>query len=356
MNKINASKKKYFSGYSLIEVLVALALSGMLLAGISKIFIASDKLSKRSQAYTELQESGRVGLQLMSRDIRNAGFWGCAQTDNGQLNKLNMLDTTDADYHPGMDFTDLFKTVEGLNNTIGSILGTTLIPKPGSDYIILRGATPLTAFKLTKAPKDTVADNSIEIMQGASIERGQRLMLTNCKAMAFFTNTAKNVQDTGIIEFKKKNLSNDGAVNNIQDGMDVEFDIDSQLVEPYTKQYLISKSQSINEDGSIGYSLYLIRDYGEPQELVRNVVDMQIEYGVGTNGSVTERLSADEISSWESVISVYITLSTESTSTFHKTTVESASEFNDPNRQRASFVDKKPLTRTYTTAVKIRNR
>lgn len=64
------------SGFSLVEMMVALTVSVVLLLGVSNVIISS------SQSYGELTrssqqlENGRYALQVLRDDIRHAGFYG----------------------------------------------------------------------------------------------------------------------------------------------------------------------------------------------------------------------------------------------------------------------------------------
>lgn len=73
----NSSLRKR-SGYSLVEVMIALSLALMILAGImaSLIFIIGSSISVGN--YIDMNKEGRLALEVMGRDIRNA-----AEIDDG---------------------------------------------------------------------------------------------------------------------------------------------------------------------------------------------------------------------------------------------------------------------------------
>lgn len=424
MNKINAYHKSSQFGYSLIEILVAMALSGMLLTGVIKIFVSSNNLSRTSQDYTEVQESGRVGLQLMSRDIRNADYWGCYKlvqnntfVVDGVSVFINLLDQEDPDYSEAMapyywihdqntsiDTPDLtvqeLLSVSGvdnyrINNQIGGIT-----VKEGSDSISLRSTIPPPNVQVLTDPDDpdhpfmTFAEGNrpsrFYINPGAPIDQGERVFVTDCTHALLFTNTAADTENSGILEMQAINLPNDGAVNNGYAGYVHEhtFKKDSSLLILQTKEYFIGESQSINPDDTQGYSLYVMIDGGVPEELVRNVVDLQIEYGWGKEisrefgkyinialdndsrtafnfrvrnqpnpdvadnylyTSVLERGVPELPRQWDRVISVTTTLKTESTSNISGRRNRDA----DIDTERK---DRKKLQRSYTKTTNIRNR
>ena len=65
------------SGFSLIEIMIALSIGVFLLGGIVQIFSASQQTYRMQRNLARLQENGRFALDFLARDIRMAGYWGC---------------------------------------------------------------------------------------------------------------------------------------------------------------------------------------------------------------------------------------------------------------------------------------
>ena len=61
-------------GFSLIELLIALAVTSILLVGIFNIFLSQHKAYTSQDQIVEMQENVRAAMDIMSRDIRMAGF------------------------------------------------------------------------------------------------------------------------------------------------------------------------------------------------------------------------------------------------------------------------------------------
>lgn len=62
------------SGFTLVELLVTLAISGLLLAAVSKLFISSNKMYTVQEQVLRIQQDVRYGLDTIARDIRMAGY------------------------------------------------------------------------------------------------------------------------------------------------------------------------------------------------------------------------------------------------------------------------------------------
>lgn len=66
-------------GFTLIEMMVALAISTLLLMGVVALFISSRASYETTEQLSRIQENGRFSLDQFATDIRSAGFQGCAR-------------------------------------------------------------------------------------------------------------------------------------------------------------------------------------------------------------------------------------------------------------------------------------
>ena len=67
-------KRLNSKGVTLIELLVALVICGMVAAGIYQVFIAQSKAYTVQEQVTEVQQSVRSAMEILLRDLRMAGF------------------------------------------------------------------------------------------------------------------------------------------------------------------------------------------------------------------------------------------------------------------------------------------
>ena len=63
-------------GFSVIELMIALVLVGILLGGLMQLFLSSKQNFAAAGNLSRLQETGRSALQLLSEDIRRSGYLG----------------------------------------------------------------------------------------------------------------------------------------------------------------------------------------------------------------------------------------------------------------------------------------
>lgn len=71
------------SGFTLLEVFIALALSGMVMASIYSAFKSQQDTYKAQDQIVEMQQNGRAGLNLMVRELRMAGLDPSGAADAG---------------------------------------------------------------------------------------------------------------------------------------------------------------------------------------------------------------------------------------------------------------------------------
>ena len=87
-----------YKGFTLIEILIALLLSSVLLAGMISIFINFKQTYRVQDNLSRIQENGILALELMGRDIRMLGYWGCLKASTGDLYVDNSRLTLKAAY------------------------------------------------------------------------------------------------------------------------------------------------------------------------------------------------------------------------------------------------------------------
>jgi len=69
-------RTNYFNvrGVTLIELLIGLVICGIVIAGIYRVFVAQSKAYSVQDQVVEVQQSVRSAMELISRDLRMAGF------------------------------------------------------------------------------------------------------------------------------------------------------------------------------------------------------------------------------------------------------------------------------------------
>ena len=64
------------SGFSLVELMIALVLGTLIVGGMISVFISSKQTYNNNDRLARLQENGRMALYYLTNDLRHANFWG----------------------------------------------------------------------------------------------------------------------------------------------------------------------------------------------------------------------------------------------------------------------------------------
>jgi type IV pilus assembly protein PilW len=72
--KMKDRNRLNIKGMTLIELLVALVICGMVVAGIYRVFVAQSKAYTVQDQVVEVQQSVRSAMEILLRDLRMAGF------------------------------------------------------------------------------------------------------------------------------------------------------------------------------------------------------------------------------------------------------------------------------------------
>src|SRR5687768_5202748 len=139
------------AGFSLVEIMVSLVISLFILGGAVTILVQNQQNYRQNDDFGRLQENARFAMDLITGDLRMAGFWGCpAKIANQLVGSVpgmtgyipgNLLDTTYAidGYDDGGGGTWAAQGNVDLAATIW----------PGTDAIVIRklrnGGTPIAA-------------------------------------------------------------------------------------------------------------------------------------------------------------------------------------------------------------------
>lgn len=247
------------TGFSLVEIMLAMALGLILLAGISQVYLGFKRTYRAQENIARLQENGRFATDILSKNIRMAGYGGCLR-DN------------------------LAAGIRGFNSTnLPSYLQGKVVS--GTDVIVIEKADVGITHLITDIAD---AANVIEVANNPATKSNPELFIADCSHHNKFQTTS----------FGKKIIKTNVPLT--------DYKRSDTEVAQYTKvTYFIGKTSYENTT-----ALYSITNQGRKEELIAGVKNMQIKYGVDTNGNgiVDSYYSAAQILTWDKVLSVEITL------------------------------------------------
>jgi type IV pilus assembly protein PilW len=276
------SSKRKQSGISLVEILIAMLLGLVLTGGILQMFSSTRQTNRVHEATARMQENGRMALEVISREVRMADFWGCA---SDITNIVNNLDNSGAGF---VDFAG-----GGLAGTEGA--------SGAPDTLILRGGSS-SGLNL-EPPYGPQASANIKVSAGNDLEQGDIIFISDCGNGDIFQVTNANPGGTGTIVHNTGSTSDPGNYNVSNPGcpganahcLSKVYGADASLFNVQETTYNIGV-------GSEGQPAL----FRNGAEYLDGVEDFQVLYGEDTDASSAANyfVAADQIADMNNVVSI----------------------------------------------------
>ncbi len=273
---ISFAPRRHVRGLTLIELMISLALSGVLITGVFTLYLDSKKTDRVGTALARIQESGRFGTEFMAKDIRMTGYQGCASPGDVALNII-------AKNPPTSNFaaTSLrgFEVTNG-NWATGTEFDNTAIEaraRIGSDVIAIQRATSdntqLVGNMATLNANIQINDNTM------ALKADDIIMISDCEYADLFraTNVSKGSGKVTIAHANSTNTTNK---------LSKLYNEDAKVLRFTSTVYFVADTGRRDIAGQPVYALYRQTDNMLTaglsftiEELVEGVESMQILYG-----------------------------------------------------------------------------
>ncbi len=320
-------------GMTLVEIMVAITISLVLLSGVIQIFVNNKQTYRVQEEMSRVQENGRFAMHFLTKEIRMAGFTGCASASN-------VTNIADVDNDNNADEAADFSTggINGLEqadlpfNITDAVELAEEDVNAGTDVLIIKRGTDtgvrLTGNMLTQNAQLQMSTATVNGLFSAN----DILVIADCEKTDIFA--ANNVSDGA----GTTTIAHSTAVNT-----------DNNLSKLYGTDATVMKFENFtfyiaNNPADIP-SLYRKRLGNAAiitEELVEGVEDMEILFGEDTDADRTANryVAADTADlNMANVVSIRITLTLRT--------------LRPILRADATFGN---VLRTYTTTTSIRNR
>jgi type IV pilus assembly protein PilW len=320
-------------------MLIAMALSLLLIIAAMNIFISGKQSYRTEAAMSRNQENGRFAIEFLNRDIRVAGFIGCSNLKDVVPNII----ATD----PPLAALDLTTTLQGFDGNGKNGTGatwenpSTIHHVYGTDIVVVNRGGDCGA-DLTTAMGSITEGIQVET-NNCGFKRGSLLLVTDCQSADLIRATNFNAGASSITIEHQQN-----ATGNLSPALSKAYAVDATVSGFQQFTYFIGMAPSGNP------SLYR-SDGSSTDEIVENVEDMQIVYGLddGTDGEVDSYASASTVTDWSRVLSVKISLLIRSQD--NATVQPQTLVFNGSNINAGGGADRR-LRNIFSTSIGIRNR
>ena len=343
--RIKTSSRSASSGFSLIELMVAITLGLLLTGGLIQLFNSTKVTFNSNEALARVQENGRFAMELLKRELRPVGARGfCA----GRLEIENHLNENCSEFpsdifagevgltgweYDGTGRGDSFDIPDSLapdsaatsdwSAFDGSSLPTVLEDRvvPGSDVLVVRSFLP-SGVRVDSNKNNTQID--IDSIGGCAApdcrdpESGDLILITNCASGAdLFQQSKSQSLNSGLLK-PNMNCSVAGPGNKPPgtSGWSTEYDESAQVFFMRQVTYFVGFADGNRQEPGL-YQLDLARN--QATELVEGVESMQVLYGFSRTASAGgdgqsvrsgDWVTADNVpeDGWPQVIAVRISL------------------------------------------------
>lgn len=199
---------KYRAGFSLVELLVAMAINILIVLALVDIFSSNIKNYNLVVNADTLKQQMQLAMQTMSNDIRRAGYWGNAKSAINAKANINpfMSGTTDVDVSAGNCI--LFSYDYNSDGNLPSISSTEDDERYGFRLVnqTLQSRPPGAAFSCTAAttawdnmtnPNIMQISNLSFALSTVTVPVGATSALTHLRTITI-TMTGNLVQDSSV--------------------------------------------------------------------------------------------------------------------------------------------------------------
>ncbi|WP_428634255.1 PilW family protein [Sedimenticola sp.] len=346
------------TGLSLVELMVALAISGTLMAGVMQVFSGSKQVDRLAMATARIQENGRFAVDILNEELQHIGYQGCFNPNTPISSEWILANEYNIESGGVRDLTN--NTVKGLNDFA---VGVTQIDL--NNGVAIDGANPLpntdALFVARASQSANVLEADMAGVEGAlnvatnpaGHAVNDMLLITNCKTASIFRVSDLSTSAPRMLSHAQGSLSK----QNVSASFHVAYEKGSNLHRlVYNTYFIRNNAQGIP-------SLYRDNAYEGLAELIRGVENMQVLYGHydsrGTSLTSDDRvrwLDADDVDSdeWREVMAVRLAILVRDEENVLPSTGPSG--FDLLGTTVAPAATDQRLRRVFTTTAKIRNR
>lgn len=334
-------------GFSLIELMIAMALSLVILGGAIAIFLSSRATYETTDRLSRIQDNGRFALDSIVRDLRSAGYAGCSRLAP-LSNQLTKPDDLQWNFEFGVQGLD------GRGDGWAPALDRNAGIAPNADSDVLVARVPVGEFEPVRVVTGSLMSSTTEDIitedKASLIRLGDIVQISDCNARSIFQVTSVNAGVIGHAEADAEpGLNRPGNATN---DLGYAYTDAAELVTLESVVYYIAATPDDERDGAPSTSLFRRTSGGGPgQVLAHGVENMQLLFGERIGGVLDYR-RADEVNDWSHVETVRIALLVRSTSEYGTDRDSRSYELLD---SKVTAPNDRHLRQVFTTTVSVRN-
>ena len=361
------------AGFTLVELLTALVIGSILMLGAITIMVNSKDAYETQDDMARLQENARFAMNLLIKDIRMAGYFGCSPEPGNIFDHIanggagNLFDSSAG--IEGMNDYDANAKWQPSNvdADIDAIAGVNYFA--GNDGITIRYLDPGTAVAIDEDMPQPSAE--LKVSSVGNLQDGQIVAITDCSSTDIVQLTA--VQSGSLhLQHNAGGSTEPGNANpgnytfpgcNPANCLSKSYGPGAKVMGMKSVRYFLDDDDG---DGNPSLRRLIVTPSSanavmEPQTLVNGVDSLQITFGKDTtgNGVADTYLDADNVDTVADTVNEWSNVSTVRIGMLFNTVDEYGQATNDNtyavNGQDFTAPGDRRRRRLFTTTVLLRN-
>lgn len=314
------------SGFTLIELMIGMLLASIMALGISQFMVGNAQTFKFLGGQARVQESGRFALETLIRSAQMAGYKGCFSS-NDEIHKTFLADVPyefdltnsllgyegeTASWDPDIEAV-LPKTVSGVDSNLYA--AGAVGPGDGIDTDSILRKTDILTVTYINEKKHRLTANMVTSSEDIPVDDTDfdfavdyMAFIYDCEKGSIFRITGftagGDIQHTDVAD--ADGYTN--ALTRLAQFNTFETDAYVSAIDSYT--FYIAPGEAALNPGNTTMSLWRKIGPAAPEELVEGIEDLQIKYGVDTDGDgIPNRYQdANVVVDFEDVLTLRITV------------------------------------------------
>ena len=297
---LNAGGMQTQRGFTLIEIMVAAILGLIVLLAIGGAYVSTQKVNEVATSRVTRQQELRMANNLLIRDARMAGSFGCANlsaltggagvsVDQG----ADLLTTSDASYFNINDIegNNRVYSAQILSGTTAEAMKDTITPSGftlKSDLVIFNYGINTQPLLTVSTATGSNALTGFTVSDASSFVGGQnnaRVVLASCNRLDILQKSQLSISGKSVGLSGPNIPMNKTGVNAVVSPSAIEhFSVQATLSNLQTIAYAVGNIQNDTGASSL-YRFELLNDgsWSAPQLLARNISDMAARFIYVTN-------------------------------------------------------------------------
>lgn len=293
---MNTPPRKLARGVTLVELLIAMTIGLFMIGGLIQAFVASKQIYATNEALSVIQNSGRASLEILTADIRDAGYMSNCLGGDRKINNLLA-----AGYNATL-FDMTSSSVTGWNDSAGSFSSDLKNYVSGTDVVLIKHAA-LDSGANANGSTDITA-STITLASASNISKGSIVLIAEPTGCDLFQN-----QSTKNTELSRAKTGTPGNKDPSTTNLSHAYSSDMRIQLYQSMIYYVGTSTTTGAS-TLMRVRYDTGTAATPEDLVDGILDMQILYGVDTGGDrqIDDYVNAASVTNWSNVLALRVNL------------------------------------------------